>query len=124
MPLIPRRSPVALPLQLALTLMAVLVGSGRLAAQSANDTRAQYPRLLANSYASLSIGAVDYLFTPHQLQPGFRVGSIDTPHLTARVVLFGHEFNRFVFVQGCSTLPVKYVSYQNVDRAPGADPPH
>jgi Lipid A 3-O-deacylase (PagL) len=115
---------MALRLQLVLTLMAVLIGSGGLAAQSANDTRTQYPRLLANSYASLSVGAVDYLFTPHQLQPGFRVGSIDTPHLTARVVLFGHEFNRFVSVQGSYTRPVKYVSYQNVNGAPGTDHHH
>ena len=115
---------MTLRLQLVLTLMAVLIGTGGLAAQSANDTRTQYPRLLANSYASLSIGAVDYLFTSHQLQPGFRVGSIDTPHLTARVVLFGHEFNRFVSVQGSYTRPVEYVSYRNVNGAPGTDHHH
>ena len=111
-------------LQLVLIFMAALIGSGRLDAQSADDTRTQYPRLLANSYASLSIGAVDYLFTSHQLQPGFRVGSIDTPHLTARVVLFGHEFNRFVSVQGSYTRPVEYVSYRNVNGAPGTDHHH
>ena len=70
----------------------------------------------------MSAGAVDYLFTLQQLQHGFRVDSIDTPHLTVRVLLFGHQFKRFIFVQGSYMRPVKYVSYRdvNVDRLDSA----
>jgi len=107
-----------------LALAALLIVASPASAQSADDTRTQYPALLANSYASMSVGAVDYLFTPQQLQPGFRVESIDTPHLTVRVVLFGHEFNRFISVQGSYMRPVKYVSYRHVDDAPGTDHHH
>src|SRR5207253_1678986 len=63
-------------------------------AQTKDDTRTQYPAALANSYAALSVGAVDYLFLPQQLQNGFRASSVDAPHLTVRVALFGHEINR------------------------------
>ncbi len=72
----------------------------------------------------MSVGVVDYLFTPQQLAPGMRAGSIETPHLTVRVALFGHEFNRFMSVQGSYMRPVKYVSYRNVNGAPGDDHHH
>jgi hypothetical protein len=93
-------------------------------AQDTADTRTQYPALLANSYASFSVGAVDYLFSAAQLQNGVRAGSIDTPHLTARIALFGHQFNRFIAVQGSYMRPVKYVAYQNVNGAGGDDHHH
>ena len=115
---------MTLRLHVFLTLAVVLIGPAPASAQSSGDTRTQYPAMLANSYASLSVGAVDYLFTPRQLQQGFRVESIETPHLTVRVVLFGHEFNRFISVQGSYIRPVKYVSYRNVNGAPGADHHH
>ena len=103
------------------TLIAVLVSlvaSVAAHAQSQQeDTRTQYPVWLRDSYISFSVGAVDYLFTPLQLQPGFQVESIETPHTTARAVLFGHEFNPYLAIQGSYIRPVKYVSYDNINGA-------
>jgi len=104
---------------------ALMLGSALSAsAQTKDDSRTQYPAVLANSYAALSVGAVDYLFLPQQLQNGFRASSVDAPHLTVRVALFGHEINRFISVQGSYMRPVKFVSYRNVNGAPGNDHHH
>ena len=108
----------------AAALMLVSALSASAAAQTKDDSRTQYPVVLANSYAGLSVGAVDYLFSPEQLQNGFRASSVDAPHLTVRVALFGHEVNRFISVQGSYLRPVKYVSYRNVNGAPGNDHHH
>src|SRR5258705_6666884 len=113
-----------MPGNLRLVLIPLLVSAAPVRAQSAGDTRTQYPAALVNSFASMSVGVVDYLFTPQQLAPGMRAGSIETPHLTVRVALFGHEFNRFMSVQGSYMRPVKYVSYRNVNGAPGDDHHH
>jgi len=86
-----------------------------LGAQAKEDTRTQYPAALANSYFSINVGAVDYLFSPKQLQPGFTTTSIETPHLTVRVVLFGHQFTRYLSVQGSYMRPVKYVAYHDIN---------
>ena len=103
----------------------MLILASPVAAQSTStDPRAQYPALLANSYVSFNVGAVDYLFSTQQLQPGFSTGTIDTPHVTVRVALFGHEFNRFFSVQGAYMRPIQYVAYQNVNGAPGNDHHH
>ena len=101
----------------ALLAAVVLIASHTVAfAQSTNtDTRTQYPAWLRDSYISFNVGAVDYLFTPQQLQPGFHVDAIETPHTTARAILFGHEFTKYLAVQGSYIRPVKYVSYDNVN---------
>jgi opacity protein-like surface antigen len=82
---------------------------------AAEDTRTQYPVLLANSYFSVNVGAIDYPFSEAQLPPGFRVGSIAVPHVAARVALFGHEFTRYLAVQGTYMRPVRYVAYRDVN---------
>ena len=94
------------------------------AAQTKEDTRTQYPVALANSYFSVNVGVVDYLFSSQQLQPGFSTGSIETPRLTVQVVLFGHQFTKYVSVQGSYIRPVKYVTYHNVNGASGTDHHH
>src|SRR5258706_3396841 len=93
-------------------------------AQTKEDTRTQYPAALANSYFSVNVGGVDYLFSSRQLQPGFRTGSVETPHLTVQVVLFGHQFTKYVSVQGSYIRPVKYVTYHDVNGAGGTDRHH
>jgi opacity protein-like surface antigen len=111
--------------RLPCVLTAILMCASSVAAQSTStDTRAQYPRVLANSYVSFDAGAVDYLFSPEQLQAGFSTGTIDTPHLTVRVALLGHEFSRFLSVQGAYMRPIKYVAYRNVNGALGTDHHH
>jgi hypothetical protein len=84
------------------------------AAQPSEDTRTQYPRLLQNSYISINVGAIDQPFSQVQLEPGFRATSIEVPRLDVRVMLIGHEFNRFVSAQASYMRPLNYVSYTSV----------
>ena len=84
------------------------------------DTRTQYPAFLANSYFSINAGYITYDFSQSQLEPGFRVASVDVPHVVARVALFGHEFNDYLSVQGTYMRPVQYVRYVGVNGDAGA----
>lgn len=79
------------------------------------DTRTQYPWFLANSYFSVNVGYLQYDFTNRQLEPGFRAGSVDIPHVAARVALVGHQFNRFLSAQVAYMRPVNYITYHNVN---------
>jgi hypothetical protein len=98
------------------------IGPAPLSAQTASspapereDTRAQYPRFLADSFFSVNLGYIGYEFTDRQLEPGFRAGSIDVPHVAVAVALFGHEFNEHVSAQFTYMRPVQYVSYRNIN---------
>jgi hypothetical protein len=112
------RSPALLALVFGICL------HGKAIAQTTEDTRTQYPAALANSYISVNVGAVDYLFSAEQLQAGFSTSAVETPHLTVRVVLFGHQFTKYISVQGSYTRPVKYVAYDNVNGAGSTDHHH
>jgi hypothetical protein len=92
-------------------------------AQGSDDTRTQYPPLLQNSYIAINVGAVDQPFSQAQLQPGFRASSIDVPRIDVRVMLVGHEFNRFLSAQASYMRPVNYVTYTSV-RPGDADAHH
>jgi len=83
-------------------------------AQGSDDTRTQYPRLLQNSYIAINVGAVDQPFSQAELQPGFRAASIDVPRIDVRVMLVGHEFNRFLSAQASYMRPLNYVTYTSV----------
>ena len=85
------------------------------ATSAGDDTRAQYPALLANSYFSVNAGYIDYTFSQRQLQPGFHAGSIAVPHAAVRVALFGHEFSPYVSAQVTYMRPVQFVTYTNVN---------
>src|SRR5579872_6318623 len=78
------------------------------------DTRAQYPKFLSNSYVGFDLGAINYAFSGRQLEPGFSAQSIDVPHAAARLVLYGHRFNRYLSAQVDYTRPVKWVSYNHL----------
>ena len=108
--------PVAAGLLLVLT-----VATGAFAQQPAQDnSRTQYPSLLANSFFSISVGRIDYPFSARQLEPRYRVTEIDIPRVTARVVLFGHEFNRYLAAQASYMRPVNYVSYRGINGSDGS----
>jgi hypothetical protein len=96
-------------------LAAVLAPTPVRAEDSGGDPRAQFPALLRNSYFSVNVGAIDYAFSGAQLQTGFRVGSVTVPHTAARVALLGHEFTRYLSVQGTYMRPVHYVAYRDVN---------
>src|ERR1041384_4151528 len=82
---------------LALSLVALGTAQPGLAQDQAGgsatreDTRTQYPVLLANSYISLNVGYVDYPFSTKQLEPGFAAQSISIPRVAVRAVLIGHQ---------------------------------
>ena len=80
-----------------------------------NDTRTQYPLLLANSYFTINVGAFDYPFSPSQLEPGFTAAAIDTPRVGVRAVLIGHEFSPYFSVQAHYARPVNYIRYRNIN---------
>jgi hypothetical protein len=92
-------------------------------AQSKEDTRTQYPRLLQNSYITMNVGWIDQPFSQVQLQPGFRAASIHVPPVDVRVMLIGHEFNRFISAQASYMRPLNYVTYTAV-RAGDTDNHH
>ena len=90
------------------------------AVAQATDTRTQYPSLLANTFFSIHIGRIDYPFSERQLEPRYRVGAIEIPRTTARVVLFGHEFTPYLAAQASYMRPVKYVQYQTINGHEGS----
>src|SRR5262249_16592140 len=81
----------------------------------AQDERAQYPRLLSNSYVGLHAGYIDYAFSNSQLAPGFAAQSIRIPHLSVRALLLGHEFNKYFSGQVSYLRPFEWVRYENVN---------
>lgn len=83
-------------------------------AQSSVDTRTQYPRVLQNSFISINVGVIDQPFSQRQLEPGFRATSVEVPRVDVRVMLFGHELNRFLSAQASYMRPLNYVSYTAV----------
>jgi lipid A 3-O-deacylase PagL len=83
-------------------------------AQASDDTRTQYPRPLQNSYITIHVGAINQPFSQAQLQPGFHAASITVPPVDVRVMLLGHEFNRFVSAQASYLRPLDYVTYTSV----------
>jgi len=88
---------------------------GQSAAPSAQDQAAPFPRFLSNSYIGVQLGYIDYPFSNSQVQPEFHAQSIQVPHLAARVLLFGHEFNKYFSAQISDLRPVYWVTYQNVN---------
>jgi Lipid A 3-O-deacylase (PagL)/OmpA-like transmembrane domain len=84
------------------------------------DSRAQYPRFLADSYFSVNLGYIDYEFSERQLEAGFRAGSIGVPHVAVAVALFGHDFNEHLSAQFTYMRPVQYVTYRNINGAESA----
>jgi hypothetical protein len=84
------------------------------------DTRTQYPKLMRNAYFNLSLGYIDYHFTNEQLEPGFQVESVETPHLAMRLVFFGYRFNKNLSAQVSYMKPPIYVQYKNVNGDKGS----
>lgn len=79
------------------------------------DTRTQYPTFLSNSYFTIDVGSIGYLFSGTQLQPGFQAESIDKPRLAVRVDFFGHHVTRHLSAQVTYMRPVRFVAYHNVN---------
>jgi Lipid A 3-O-deacylase (PagL) len=79
------------------------------------DTRTQYPKFMANSFFSFSVGAIGYLFSDTQLQPGFKAEVVEKPRLAVRVDLFGHRFTKYLTAQAVYMRPARFVTYRNLN---------
>src|SRR5438270_201658 len=87
---------------------------------SAQDSRAQYPAFLKNSYIGFHVGYIDYRFSNSQLENGLHAESVQVPHLGVRAFLFGHNFNPYFSAQISYMRPVQWVHYQNVEADGGS----
>src|SRR4249920_445653 len=79
------------------------------------EKRIQYPWGLKNSYFGINMGYIQYPFSTAQLEPGFTVQSIRIPHIAPRLVLYGHQFNKYLSAQITYMRPVDWVYYNNVN---------
>ena len=107
---------VPIPCVLALCLSTVVSAQQASAPPAAADeSRAQYPPILANSFVSLRVGHLGYPFSQQHLEPGHTAGDLAVPHIAAQAVLFGHHFGKYVSAQASYMRPVKYVKYRDLD---------
>ncbi|MBC7947483.1 MAG: acyloxyacyl hydrolase [Chitinophagaceae bacterium] len=79
------------------------------------DTRAQYPRALSNSFTGVELGYINYRFTAAQLELGFAAEEIRVPHAAVRIFLFGHRFNDNLSAQISYMRPVGWIQYKNIN---------
>src|SRR6476661_781995 len=77
--------------------------------------RTQYPSFLSNSYVSVSAGYITYPFSNLNLEAGYRADVITIPHVGVRLVLFGHQFNKYLSSQITYMRPVLWVNYKDVN---------
>ena len=101
--------------RLGFLLVAVLFVTDPAWAQSDDDARAQLPRLLRDSYFSISVGSLETPLGNRQLLPGFGGATVETRRVAVRALLFGHEFNRYVAFQAGYLRPVTYITYRDVN---------
>src|SRR5688572_26139164 len=80
---------------------------------AADDNRTQYPGWLANSYFDFNVAYIDNPFSAALLEPGYRVGSIRTPRVGARLSI-GHRFSENFSAQIVYARPIQWVRYEDV----------
>ncbi len=95
-------------------MLLLLINSLAVMAQP-GEKRIQYPRGLKNSYFGINMGYINYHFSKAQVEPGFTVQSITIPHIAPRLVLYGHQFNKYLSAQITYMRPVDWVYYNNVN---------
>jgi len=79
------------------------------------EKRIQYPPALKNAYFGINIGYINYRFTTAQMEPGFTAGSTHVPNMAVRLVLYGHQFNKYLSARITYMRPVDWVKYKNVN---------
>ena len=111
-------------LRRAIAGMLVLCFAAAASAQDApsEDTRAQYPAFMRDSYFSLRLGYIGYLFTATQLEPGFEAGSIERPRPAVRLDFFGHHFTKNLSAQITYMRPAQFVEYNDINGKNGNHP--
>ena len=89
---------------------------------SSEDTRTQYPAFMRDSYVSLRVGYIGYLFTATQLEPGFQAASIERPRPAVRLDFFGHHFTKNLAAQVTYMRPGQFVEYNDINGKNGNHP--
>jgi Lipid A 3-O-deacylase (PagL)/OmpA-like transmembrane domain len=103
------------PIFQLLSISLVFFLQGIVAAAQPGEKRIQYPAALKNSYFGINIGAINYRFTSAQLEPGFNTEKIQVPHTAVRLILYGHQFNKYLSAQITYMRPVDWVKYKNIN---------
>ena len=77
---------------------------------------------MRDSYVSLRVGYIGYLFTATQLEPGFEAASIERPRPAVRLDFFGHHFTRNLSAQVTYMRPAQFVEYNDINGKNGNHP--
>jgi hypothetical protein len=100
----------------ARVLLSLVLSSSFLCLTSfAQSDRAQYSPGLANSYFNVNIGYINYPFTNKVMESKFQAEAIEVPHVAVKMVLFGHQFNKYLSAQVNYMRPVKYARFYNIN---------
>src|SRR5438552_3673594 len=94
------------------TLVFCAVTSASAQQTGSDDTRTQYPAFMTNSFFTLNVGSIRYVFSSDQLGPQFKAESIEVPHLGVRVDLFGHRLREHLSAQVTYMRPAQFVSFR------------
>lgn len=76
------------------------------------DKRSQLPSFMHNSYFEVNVGHISYPFSAEQLQPGYNLQSVSYKHPAVRLVLMGHQFNKYLSAQVTYMRPIWWVNYK------------
>ena len=89
-----------------------------------NDKRTQIPVFMQKSYFEATFGAINYPFSAEQLEPGYRFESVKVSHSAVRLVLMGHQFNKYLAAQITYMRPIYWVGYDYTDESEGTGRVH
>ena len=104
-------------------LMMLCLATGASAQDAApDDTRTQFPAFMRDSYVSLRVGYIGYLFSATQLEPGFVAASIEKPRPAVRLDFFGHHFTNNLSAQVTYMRPAQFVEYNDINGKNGNHP--
>ena len=89
---------------------------------SAQDERAQIPGFLQHAYFEVNVGSIYNPFTESNFEiPGYSlIKAVEVPHVAARIVLAGYEFNKYLSAQITYMRPVLWIRYRYIDDNTGS----
>lgn len=79
------------------------------------DSRTQYPPLIANSSFGVNMGHINYPFSSVHLEKGFTAESVRIPHFAVRITLLDHPVVKNLSLKITYMRPQQWVSYHNVN---------
>jgi hypothetical protein len=89
---------------------------------SGQDDKAQIPFLLQRTYFEVNAGSINYPFSAANFEnSGYSLTeAVEIPHIAARLVLAGCEFNKYLSAQITYMRPVLWVKYRYKDDNQGS----